>query len=212
MLFHFIWSNKPAKIRKSVLKSTQEYGGTNMTDLEVKNISIKLGWIRRLLHDEGCWKDLVVKDLKDIDLEYFLHCNLLYKDYPAKISENSMWADVAKYWCKFNFKNAEYLMVNNQFLYCNIWHNSIMTVGKKTVFYKQWYKQGVKIIADLYDENTHDFYFYQNVVKKYDIKCNMLKYMGLLSAIPGLWKRVIRDPKVDICKEVYRESNLQTSS
>ena len=142
-----------------------------MTDLQVKDVSLKLAWLKRLLEQQGCWKDLLIKNVEDIDLEYFLHSNLSYKDYPFKLSENSIWVDVINYWCKFNYKNAVYSVIENQFLYSNIWHNSIIKVAKKTVFYKTWYNTGVKIIADLINFNTHKLYTYTQFTTKYDIKC-----------------------------------------
>lgn len=38
---------------------------------------------------------------------------------------------------------------NNNIIFSPIWHNSNIKVEKKSMFYKEWYKKGVKIVKDL---------------------------------------------------------------
>ena len=47
----------------------------------------------------------------------------------------------------------------------------------------------VKYINDLFDVTKSNFYSWQGMGEKYDIKVNYLSYMGLIAAIPKRWKR-----------------------
>ena len=190
LLFHFIWSNKPAKIRKTILKSTKDMGGLDMVDLFAKDTSLKLSWLTRLLSCEGNWKEPIMSSLPNIDLEYLLQCNMTFDDFPCKLNVNSIWRDVFSYWCAYNYKSIDHLNRYANICNTNIWFNSNVKIGKKVVFWRDWYDKGITKLSHLFKGNR--FYTYEELVAKYNIKSNFLNYMGLISAIPGSWKYTVR--------------------
>lgn len=108
LLLNFVWNNITANIRSSVLKSKCNMGGANLTDLTLKDKCLKIGWISRLLNQDGSWKDYITKALPLENIEHLLSCNIEYKDLEknCNINRNSMWIDVLKHWCKFNYKHS----------------------------------------------------------------------------------------------------------
>ena len=80
LLLQFIWSNKTAKIRSGILKSTKDVGDADMPDVKLKDSCLKLGSLGRLESLSGTWKDYIINMLPVLDVEYFLSCNLKYTD------------------------------------------------------------------------------------------------------------------------------------
>ena len=192
-LLQFVWKNKPAKIRKSVLKTQNDMGGAGMVDICIKDMSLKLGWLTKLITFEGCWKDYIVKDIKDVGLEYFLNCNIKFEDNPCKINKDSMWNDVFRYWSKYHYKSVESIHRYSEVSQMNIWYNSAIRIANKTVFYKEWFNKGIQILTDLLNDKTGKFYTWAEFKARYDISGNCLIYMGLISAIPKSWRQLLKE-------------------
>ena len=69
-----------------------------------------------------------------------------------------------------------------------IWFNKKIKIQNKTVFYKKWYTKGIRCLKDLLKEN-YTLLSYNEFKTKYSIKTNELVYMGLIDAVPKLWKK-----------------------
>ena len=69
-----------------------------------------------------------------------------------------------------------------------MWNNHEVTIGGKTVFYKQWFDAGVKTLPDILDKEGK-FLAFTVFKEKYKINANFLCYIGLCNAIP---KQVFR--------------------
>ena len=57
-------------------------------------------------------------------------------------------------------------------------------------FYRQWLIAGVKTLSDILDEEGK-FLSFPEFRKKYKIKTNFLRYLGLCNAIPKYWKEAL---------------------
>ena len=207
MLLNFCWSNKPAKIRKTVLKTCKDMGGAGMVDLRIKDLSLKLNWLKRLVSFDGCWKDYISVCTKNLDMEYFLNCNVKHNDMPFKFNNNSIWNDVFNYWCKYNYWVPEgtnnYKRIEN----CNIWYNSNIKISKKIVMWKEWYNNNIKVIGDLFNYSKARFYSWNEFTFKYKIKCNFLQYASLISAIPKHWKQILINTYSDDNEDIEVEKD-----
>jgi len=195
ILTNFVWKYSTSKIRKNVLKSKKDMGGADLVDIKVKDMSLKVAWINRLITLEGSWKDVVVKAIPIHDLEYFFKCNIHCNDLKLNLNINSIWNDVFRYWCKLNYKSIDYLNEASAILQSNLWLNSNMKIGKKLIFWKNWFDNGITIIENLFNVKTKEFYTYTELSKKYDIKGNTLHYLSILSSIPVKWKRLLKGMK-----------------
>ena len=65
-------------------------------------------------------------------------------------------------------------------------NNHLITIGGKSIFYRQWYNARVKSLSNILDEGN--FLSFHEFKKKYTIKTNFLCYFGLCSAILKYWK------------------------
>ena len=49
--------------------------------------------------------------------------------------------EILAIWTEVNFEDS--ITSENQFLYQNIWHNSLIRIGVGPIFYKEWYLKGI---------------------------------------------------------------------
>ena len=60
MLFKYLWSNKPPKIKHNTIIAPTQKGGLGMVDVYEVHTAAKCGWIKRLVNDsKGKWKGLM---------------------------------------------------------------------------------------------------------------------------------------------------------
>ena len=85
-----------------------------------------------------------------------------------------------------------------------VWHNSLIRMGNKPVFYKDWYSKGITKVKHLYD-NSADLLSWSDFQNKYNLKFQPLTYFGIVSAINRLNKS--KDlPKHDCSLKKFLES------
>ena len=72
-----------------------------------------------------------------------------------------------------------------------LWNNHEVTIGGKSVFYKQWYDAGEKTLPDILHKEGK-FLTFTAFKEKYKINTNVLCYIGLCNAIPMHWRKVFR--------------------
>ena len=71
-----------------------------------------------------------------------------------------------------------------------LWNNHLVTIGRKSIFCRQWFNAGVKTLSDILDEEGK-FLSSPEFRTKYKIKTNFLCYLGLCNAIPKYWKEAL---------------------
>ena len=74
---------------------------------------------------------------------------------------------------------------NNDLILSN---NRRITIERNSVFWKQWFYQGVTFISDLMNSNGK-FLTFEEFQNKFEIKANYLHYFQLIAAIPPDLKR-----------------------
>ena len=58
LIYEFVWNNKPAKFRKSIMESDIKYGGMSLHNLSDFSQCLKLSWLRRLQRSNAKWAHL----------------------------------------------------------------------------------------------------------------------------------------------------------
>ncbi len=187
ILFQFLWNNKTERIKRETLHLPLTEGGISMPHLPSFNYALKLAWLRRLLDGEnkGSWRSIILNQLPISDT-YLWNCNLNIHDVHqlTKCIKNKFWKNVVEAWSIYNYQElVEDIDVKTQ----HLWYNSHIKIGNKVVFYKQWYRNGIKTIGDLLNKNG-TIMTYQHFVNTYNVRPNVLAYYGILSAIPAQWK------------------------
>jgi len=198
ILNKFIWKDKPAKIRGTVLRNLKENGGANMMNIRLQDKCLKLNWITRLCNNSGCWKECVLKFLpvSENNIDYFFNGNLKVTDLSLQCSKNSIWTDIIKYWCEFNYVSADDLFTRQDVLATHLWLNSNIRIRNHPVFWKEWFNNGLEIINDMMDELTGNLLSWKEIKNKFNLNGNYLNYYSLISALPKSWK-IILGTKID---------------
>jgi hypothetical protein len=154
LLFKYLWNNKPDKIKRSVAYSRREEGGLAMPNIEQQNMSLKITWIQRLLHNPDCgWATCALNFFPNKDVT-ILKGNISPKDLQHQnlLPSNQFWKEVVELWAHYNFTDLQYIKeeeMNNQ----PLWFNTHIKVGNRVVHYKIWMEAGINQIKDLKDEH-----------------------------------------------------------
>ena len=210
MLFKFLWSGKPEKIKRATIVGDIESGGLKMVDFESMVKALKSTWINRLLTTEnGSWGHIPMYFLNElhVPLQMLVKCNYTMKSLPYNLPK--FYSQVLKCYAEIHHKEpSDYDEIMEQI----IWYNSFITVNGNTLFYKDWYEKGVMFVFDIV--NNHNLLCNPDeLCDKYGINTdNFLKHYSLRMAIPRKWKsEIIRmlhpiDRPTDTIPHVYFNS------
>ena len=73
-------------------------------------------------------------------------------------------------------------------IHSQIWHNSLIRIDDRPLFYKSWFQAGVKEVKDLLDADQN-FMSFTSFKAKYKIRTNYLEYYKELQKL-GFINRV----------------------
>ena len=71
------------------------------------------------------------------------------------------------------------------FLSMSVWHNSLIRIDKKPVFFKSWYLKGIQQITHL-RKDRDTFLSFHEFKECYDVQTNFLTFHSLISALKSL--------------------------
>jgi len=196
ILFNFIWNNSNDRIKRSTLIGNLDLGGINMIDVGCLNKALKIGWIKRLLQQGGTWSSLIISKLPFTytadNINYYLQANLHLNEFNIwlKLDKESMWYEIMFEWYQYTYKTCNQLDSKDCIVNQNIWFNSTIRIANKPVYYKSWYTAGIKYINNLLDGNKWKSPL--ELEQEFDIKINLLDYLGILNSIPVTWRRILK--------------------
>ena len=103
--------------------------------------------------------------------------------YLIRRTKNNFWKDVFEAYQNLMRKNRSVNIHN--ILTTPIWFNNDITVSGAHVFYKSWYKKGIKVIGDIFD--NVNFKTNADITEMYSFNfVDLLKYQGLCKSIKRL--------------------------
>ena len=193
--FHFLWSGRGDKIKRNVMIADYSDGGLKMIDLESFNKALKSTWVKKYLDPEnhGKWKYFFDSELQHFGGLAIFRDNLKQDDLPKYGFSDLFTIEILQIWsevqCHVSFNPC--VTSIDHYLSSSLWHNSLIKVDNRPVFYKSWYAKGVKNVAHLMKDST-TFISYQEFEKLFGIKSNFLAFQGLISALKSL-KQLNRD-------------------
>ena len=77
-----------------------------------------------------------------------------------------------------------------------LFNNKEILIGNQAVFYKEWFQKGIFLVQDLLQENGQ-FLTFPEFIKKYEVKCNFLNYIQVVSTIPKHLLNKAKEVQVD---------------
>ena len=187
-LFNFLWDSKPHRITKRNIYNFKGKGGLKMIDINLKNISVKSSWIKRII-DAPKYTICPLMDMYcKIDIPILLRCNIRYEDVHHAFTKQppAFWQNILQSWCAYNFRESVEIQSP---IYEIIWFNSNIRVNNQVVFHKYMYNKGIVQVKDLIKENG-SFYTYEELRTHYRLTANInfLEYYSITQAIRHVFK------------------------
>lgn len=150
IIFRFIWSGKPEKIRRSSMIGTISSGGLNVTHTKYFIHSLKCTWVNRYNNSsDNYWKLFFDFHLKKYGKSLLFNCN--YKIIDIHIS-NAFIYDVCHAWSLHSF-----IMPNSNYGEQIIWNNSFIKINNKMVFYNSMFQKGIWQVKHLFDNDNRPY-------------------------------------------------------
>lgn len=175
LIFKFIWNNKKAKLRKSVLKRDIREGGLKIPDFKTMLQASRIKWVSRLFEtSEKEWPPLLSKYLEksEIHLNTLLHSNFDIKSLYIKPGTlPPFYLKLLEIWSVV----GEHTHGKNTFL----WYNRNIVINKKSLYYKDYFEAGAWYIHDLYKEDGSLIPF-NDWVNRGVSKSSMIRWMSLI--------------------------------
>ena len=192
LITEFIWGKKTSTIAYDKLIQNYTKMGLKLIDLEVKDIAVKAMWpVRWKERDHVQMKWLYHHlPLKDNRIWY---CNLDPKDisqlegYSHKLPSYN----IIKAWAQYSYVGV----VENQeeILFSNICGNSLIRWQNKPIFRKALFGSKMEKILDIYHTQERRFYTCQEIENQLGKGIDNMLYLGILAAIPRMWKQILKN-------------------
>jgi len=180
MFFQFLWNKKPAKIKKSVICKLYIEGGLQMIDVGVYIASLKSSWLRRISSE--CNLQTLIFNL----FPNFKNLNQLggeYVHYCMQHCNNPFWFDVLRHFKHLYTKCCPENL--SEFLGECIHYNVNILRDRKVVFVKEWIRNEILYVHQLFNPNERRFYTFDEFEEQYPEieRTNFLLYSGVVHAI-----------------------------
>ncbi len=85
MIFDFVWCNKPDKVKRGVMKLSKYDGGMSIPDIGIKNDSLKIAWVQRIMKGNNPW-NIMIQKYVPVNLDILWHLNVNLADMPIMIA------------------------------------------------------------------------------------------------------------------------------
>ena len=73
-----------------------------------------------------------------------------------------------------------------------LWHNSLIRIGNKPVFYQDWFLKGISKVNHLMDD-SFNFLSHTSFQSKYNLRVKPLTFFGMIAAINHLRIQIARN-------------------
>ena len=125
-------------------------GGLSMPDFDIIVKSLKAGWVKRLLDPQAQpWKTVPFSLLDSVGGPLLFKCNFSLRTLPEFPLLPLFYRDVLSAWESISKHTAR---TKNEIENEILWNNHEVTIGGKSVFYKQWFDAAVKTLPDILDK------------------------------------------------------------
>ena len=155
-------------------------------DIELKIISLKCSWIRRLYNEvDHDWKIIPLNYIHNtLGKNFTFHSNL---SIPNKtlIPLPPFYKDIIKSWCSSFFCSPNVpSSISSQCL----WYNSYLKIDKKPFFYKEFSNKNINYVSNLFSD-FGEIKSWEKVMDEFNLdKKFYFKWYQIIHTIPSSWK------------------------
>ena len=115
-------------------------------------------------------------------------CNISEDDI-CKITQNRFLNDVLLSCCRCKSN-----VVIQSYRHEILWNNSNIKAGVNTLMFSNWFRNGIKVFKDIYDDASKKFYPYSRLREIYNLpEGEFLKDLTLTHSISHSWKANIKN-------------------
>ena len=173
----YILGYKPAKVKHSALIRDLKQGGLKALDIEANMKALRLAWLHRIINGDG-WNEIINTYLEPLGgLMFLLRCNY----------DTNKLAFIPKFYKDMlDFFKEIFCEYTGEGI---IWNNKHILVSGQSILMRDWYEKGIIFISDLCDQYGA-WWSYDAFCKKYNIRTNYLRYLGIVSAVKNALKKL----------------------
>jgi len=192
MFLSFVWNRREA-VKRNTIIADFDMGGIKMFHVKSFFDSLKMSWIKKLVNEEvAVWKNIALYHIYKcgLGIELF-NCNSsLKKLHPNCISlinklpvfHSSLiktWFNVKHVVCKQNIINP-----GNEI----IWNNNAIQLNGKSLFMRDWIKEGLIKVCDLFD-NSGNMLSFEAIQHRMPTNPKVfIDYFVIRNSLPTEWK------------------------
>ena len=187
VIYKFIWSGKPDKVKRLTLIGNYAEGGLRMCHIPSLMKGLKIAWVKRLIDSDntGKWKIFFNHYLQPFGGNLLWHCNMNQTEKCIDRINNVFVKNVVRSWCTVAYDSNINTMYDDQI----IWNNSYIRIDNNIQYKCNWLNNGVKFLKDLMDDNGRYLMYNVFQAKYHRIKYNFMDNFALIHAIPRAWKK-----------------------
>ena len=127
--------------------------------------------------------------LKHYGRENIFAGNLNVKDTTMSIkATDAFLKEILEVWAEVNFEQQ--IKSQEQLQEQSLWHNSLIEIANKPIFFKDWCAKGITKVKHLQNPGSSNFLSLKDFQLKYSLRVSPLKYYGIISAVKTLRKEV----------------------
>ena len=182
LLYKFLWSDKPDKIKRCISNLNILKGGLNMIDLKTFDQALKLKWISRYFNTSSTWKQLA--DSQFPQLSEIINYSDVFIENIKNTTNNPFWKDVLSYLTSFVKRYK--LLSRNEAKYSSFLYNSKIKIGRLEIQDRILKNNHIYFIHQFMTEDR--FLNFREFKDKYNININPLRYISITSSIKSFLK------------------------
>ena len=211
LFYSFLWDNKGDKIKRSVMINDYKNGGLKMVDIASFTKSLKTAWIKKYLDDSNCgkWKHFFELELRKYGGKLVFTSNLNKLDTSKLISvQDPFLQEILEIWSEVNFDDK--IKTEQQFLEQHVWHNSLIRIENKPVFYKHLFLRGITKVTQ-FMMDSRSFLPLADFISTYNIRIQPIKYFGLISALRHHYNTnfLVKEPSSTDTPDTFSETFIK---
>ena len=201
----FIWNGAKPKIPLRELQYAKAKGGLNLVNLQWREWALKISWIKILSQNTNL-AELVYYNMKNVLKHRIWECNLSINIIET-INPDQFWKDVLIAWTKY--KNIINIPTPSE--YQIIWWNEEIKINQNSICWIKCIERNLIYTKQLYDNGK--MISLKVAMDKFHL--TLMEFNSLVSAIPKLWKKEIRDngekattPNTTLYEKCLQKPNL----
>ena len=191
LLFKFLWDDKGDKIKRSVMINEYENRGARMLDILSFNRALNATWVTKYFNstNKGKWKNLFDYHLDKLGGKTAFLYSLNKKRFEIFNITDKFTQEIFDIWAELHFRpNLESFA---DFLEQDLWNNSLIRIDNSPVFFEKWKNIGVCKVKHLLENSPYlRFFNHKQFQLKYEIKTPYLKFLGLISSVYCLQRKI----------------------